>query len=175
MIEKLLSKTGKITRAKADIGASALIIAVSLFLLGYGIPKGISIGMAGVSKGANNPRTMPYIVSTVFLVMGILVLMKGISLYRADKAKKKEGQAPEETSFTFIVVPLALLGIAFALLFDAVGYIPLNIVAMIVVYYLFGGNKWYEALILSVVFTALMVLFFKYYLLINIPLGLGIG
>jgi len=173
MFEKILSKSIKINRNKADILAGAVVAALALLLLIVEIPL-IPVGQSGLSRGANNPRTMPYIVATVFLVMGVLILLRGITSMRKAKADK-EGKPVEEATFMVIAVVLAAIGIVYALLFRVVGYIPLNLISMILVYYLFGGTKWYEALILSVVFTAIMVLFFKYYLLINIPLGLGIG
>lgn len=185
MIEKILSRAAGIKRSTADIASGIVITILSIALLAYGIPNGISMGQAGISKGANNPRTLPYAVSTVFLVMGVLVLITGIRKKISEKhsvkaeaaqtGENESKQVKDEISFMVIAFVVAVIGIAFALLFRTVGYIPLNLIAMILMYYLFGGTKWYEAVILAVVFTGIMVGFFKYYLLINIPLGLGIG
>lgn len=150
----------KFKNLTGDIVSGAFLALFSGLCLVYIIPKYVALGFGNTYV---TPQSFPKVVAAVTLCFGLFIMIRGI-------VNVKKGTEPKQVSFAMSSLCLCVIGIAYAVLFEIVGYIPLNIVCIPVVYYMFGGKKWWEAAIISVVFTAICVLFFKVYLQLVIPL-----
>ena len=168
-MRKLLAKGRTIHYDLGCMICGLVMIAFSAIMIVYLIPHWCSIGR-GLSSIKWNSQTLPYVVSALNLLLGILLALRyGRRYYIYKKDPEKAGDV-RQVSFTLIALVIIAIGFLYVGFFKMVGYIPTTIVFMILLYFLFGGKKWIEAIILSVVFTAVCVAFFYFYLKLAMPL-----
>lgn len=166
---KLLARKKTISYELGCMICGLVMMAFSAVMILYLIPRWCSAG-SGLSSIKWNSQTLPYVVSVINLLLGVLISIRfGI---RYSKARKSPEQNAEDKQVSFRLIALAVIAIGFLYVgfFKTIGYIPTTLVFMIILYFLFGGRKWVEAIILSVIFTTVCVAFFYFYLKLSMPL-----
>lgn len=151
----------KFKNITGDIIAGALLVILAVLLLVWIIPNYVALGFGNTFV---TPRSFPKAITIVTLVLGFVVMVRGI-------LNMKKGTEPKQLSYAMSSLVLCVIGILYAIFFEIVGYVPLNVVCLPIIYLLFGGRKWWEAVVITVVFTAICVGFFRFYLQLSIPLA----
>ena len=171
-MDKLLKTTFKTTKAKADIGVGLLFIAFSLFMLLYGIKKWASVSFGSV--GIVTDRLFPYIVMIVMLAMSVCILVLGLFDLKQDRKRAAAGQPVAEVEFSIFALLVFLLGLFVIKFMKLLGY-PLTVaIVLLAAYYMLGGRKLWQGLLVSIGFAAVSYLFFAVYLGVSLRLGFGL-
>jgi len=161
---KALDKRVEVRQSTADLGFGLAVLLLDLFLFTFGTNKFISEGYT-TSYGIT-ARTFPKVVFIAGIVLGALLIVTALSKRRKNDAN--------EGKVTFHLINLAIFADLALFVFTLIplGYPIANIIMMVIMYWLSGGKSWLKAIIMSVVFTVISVLFFYYYLKLAIPMGL---
>lgn len=167
-MDKILMAHAQVSDHKAHIVTGAIVVLLSLFLIFYAIPYQIAVGLG--ARGVVTPRTLPYYTSFVMLFCGIYVLFDG---FRRKRNLAKYQESPQFVDFSLLAIIITLIGFFFAGFIREWGYPLSNVLAMLAIYYIFGGRKLWVGLTIGIVFTAFSWLFFVVYLNLSIPLGFG--
>ncbi len=166
-MKEILKAQKHVKMSSVDLVAGAIVIVLSLFIILYAIPYQVS--MAFGSKGVITPRTLPYGVAVVMLLCGAKMMWDGFALWR----RQKKGGEAQTVNFSVIAFLVALIGFFFAVGITKIGYVPVNLISMFLLYFICGGRKPWVAAVMAVAFTIVSVLFFRYYLQIPVPLFPG--
>ncbi|MBQ5954284.1 MAG: tripartite tricarboxylate transporter TctB family protein [Lachnospiraceae bacterium] len=167
-MDKILSKKITVKMETLDIIAGAIVIAIGAFLLTIGIPKFIGIGFATAGT-ILTPRTFPRIVAVLMILLGVLLIASGLK----TKAKnKKENIESKTVRFYVVSFVIMLVCVLFIELLKPLGYPIVSILTAVAMYFICGGKKWWESVVLAVLFTAVSTWFFFIYMKMSIPMGI---
>ena len=161
---KALDKHIEVRQSTADLGFGIGVLLLDLFLYTIGVGKFISEGFT-TSYGIT-AKTFPKVVFIAGIVLSVLLIVQALG-----KRMKKD---PNEGTVTFHLINAAIFAdlVLFVFTLIPLGYPIANIIMMIIMYWLSGGKSWVKAIIMSVVFTVVSIVFFYYYLKLAIPMGL---
>jgi len=161
---KALDKKIEVRQSTADLGFGIGVLLLDLFLYTIGVGKFISEGFT-TSYGIT-AKTFPKVVFIAGIVLSVLLIVQALG-----KRMKKD---PNEGTVTFHLINAAIFAdlVLFVFTLIPLGYPIANIIMMIIMYWLSGGKSWVKAIIMSVVFTVVSIVFFYYYLKLAIPMGL---
>jgi len=161
---KALDKHIEVRQSTADLGFGIGVLLLDLFLYTIGVGKFISEGFT-TSYGIT-AKTFPKVVFIAGILLGVLLIVQALG-----KRMKKD---PNEGTVTFHLINAAIFAdlVLFVFTLIPLGYPIANIIMMIIMYWLSGGKSWVKAIIMSVVFTVVSIVFFYYYLKLAIPMGL---
>lgn len=164
---KALDKHIEVRQSTADLGFGIGVVLLDLFLMIIGVGKYIGDGFA--SAYGITPKTFPKVVFIAGLCLGALLIVQALG-----KRMKKD---PNEGTVTFHLINLAIFADMALFVFTIIplGYPIANIIMMVIMYWLSGGKSWVKAILMSVIFTVVSVLFFYTYLKLAIPMGLLSG
>jgi len=156
-----------ISGAKFDIAGGSVIALLALYLLASGIKSQVSLGFGGSgAKIGIGPRTLPYFLALILLVLAVLMIIGALKRLKAGISRTVGISVMPFIAFA--------IGLLFAVLTEGLGYIPVNLLSMLGVYFLFGGRKLWVGLAIAVPFTVLSTLFFVFYLKLPITMGFGL-
>lgn len=138
---------------KAGLVFVGISIAVAVFFM---IP---AFSMPGGSvDGAPGPGYFPIILSVIVIILAII---QGIFYLREDKKSFDQDETQRKNKLMLIIVCIATL--VYTILFMFIPFIPLTIVAVGFLNWLFG-KKWIPNLIFSVAFTMIIYVIFSKFL-----------
>ena len=161
---KALDKHVEVRQTTADLGFGIGVLLLDLFLMFIGVGKYISEGFT-TSYGIT-AKTFPKVVFIAGIILSIILIVTALT--------KRAKHDPNEGKVTFHLINAAIFAdmALFVFILIPVGYPIANILMMVIMYWLSGGKSWIKAIIMSVVFTVVSVVFFYYYLKLAIPMGL---
>ena len=164
---KALDKHVEVRQSTADLGFGIGVLLLDLFLMFIGVGKYISEGFT-TSYGIT-AKTFPKVVFIAGIILSLVLIVTALT--------KRAKHDPNEGKVTFHLINAAIFAdmALFVFILIPVGYPIANILMMVIMYWLSGGKSWLKAIIMSVVFTVISVLFFYYYLKLAIPMGLLSG
>lgn len=143
-------------QAKAGIGAS--VIGIMYTIMAYSMPRA-SIG------NPLAPSIFPLILGVTLTVLGLALLIKEKSKYSPEKVKVKEVWSYHRK----LTALTCAGGVAYALLFDRIGYILSTIIFLLIILFAINEkNKWKTNLIVAVCFS--VAVYFIFSRLLGIPL-----
>jgi len=171
-IKKILAKRLIATKAHVDLVVGAFFALASAYMLFYGIKKYASVSFGSV--GIVTDRFFPYIVFSVALALSVGIFVLGWFDNIRNKKLAETGGHIATTEFSILVVMMVILGVFVCYSFKTLGYPLTTIVSMISIYYMLGGKKLWQALVLSCGFALLSYLFFAVYLGVSLRLGFGL-
>ncbi len=138
---------------KAGLVFVGISIAVALFFM---IPAFSMPG--GSSDGAPGPGYFPIIISVIIIILSVL---QGVFYLREDKKSFDQDVTQRKNKPILFVVCITIL--AYTILFAFIPFIPLTIVAVGFLNWLFG-KQWVPNLIFSVFFTLIIYVIFSKFL-----------
>ena len=164
---KALDKKVEVRQSTADLGFGIGVLIVDLFLMTVGVTKHISAGYT--TTYGITAKTFPKVVFIAGIALSILLIWEALA--------KRRKNDPNEGKITFHLINLAIfLDLAlFVAILIPVGYPIANMIMMTIMYWLSGGKSWVKAILMSLIFTVVSVLFFYTYLKLAIPMGLLSG
>mgnify|MGYP001216182192 CR=1 FL=1 len=129
----------------------SIVVALLFMIPAFSMPK-------GTVDGAPGPGYFPIIISAIVLllsvILGIVYLREDIKIFKRTENQKKN--TPK-----LIISMIAIL--VYALLFSVLPFIPVTIVGIGFLNWLYG-KKWIENIIFSVVFTLVLYFIFSKFL-----------
>lgn len=165
----------------ADAFAGGFVILFGLWLNFWAIPRYIVYER---QFPVLSPESVPAGVSLILVLLGAVMLVKGLLQYRTWKQVEQQAQAKKDTkaleairqkSRRVSIKPVAfvvlLLTILYACFLTEVGFLLGTCVLIFVLFKLLGGKKWWQGAILSVGTVAALWVFFRLYLHIALPEG----
>lgn len=160
-----LRKKFSIKKTTYNIFVGCIVILLGILLITIGIPKYVELGYG--SKNTLSPRSFPTLIASVLLILGVIQTVQAV-LY------KKYNRESEEEYIHFYAISFVIIGLCliFLLGLKQIGYPIMNVMVMMVAYYLCGGKNLVRAVVISVLFTVVSMLFFYVYLKLPIPMGL---
>jgi len=167
-MDKILGKKFEVKVETVNICVGVIVLLVSLFLLCVGIPKFIGVGF-GTAGTILTPRSFPRLIALFGLLLGGMVLWKGIS---EKKKRKTDAEAGKTVTFYVVSLAVALLCVVFIVGLKPLGYPIINIVTLFGMYFVSGGRKPLHGILMAVIFTIVSTWFFFAYLKLSIPMGL---
>ena len=161
---KALDRHVEVRQSTADLGFGIAVLLLDVFLYTIGVGKFISEGFT-TSYGIT-AKTFPKVIFIAGILLGLVLIVTALT-----KRKKND---PNEGKVTFHLINAAIFADLLLFVFTLIplGYPIANIIMMIIMYWLSGGKSWAKAIIMSVVFTVVSIVFFYYYLKLAIPMGL---
>lgn len=138
---------------KAGLIFVGICIALALFFM---IPAFSMPG--GSADGAPGPGYFPIIISVIIILLSII---QGIFYLREDKKTFNQDETQKKNKPMLFIVCILIL--AYTILFAFIPFIPLTMVAVGFLNWLFG-KKWVPNLIFSVVFTMIIYVIFSKFL-----------
>lgn len=161
---KALDKYIEVRQSTADLGFGIGVLLVDLFLMTVGVAKYISEGYT--TTYGITAKTFPKVIFIAGIALGVLLIVEALG--------KRSKHDPNEGKVKFHLINLAIFAdlVLFVFTIIPLGYPIANIIMMVIMYWLSGGKSWVKAILMSVIFTVVSVLFFYYYLKLAIPMGL---
>jgi len=166
-----------VTRVKRDTIAYLLIVGFCIVMLAWAIPE---YTPAYPGYGAS-PALVPIVAVCVMLAMTILSIIRvAIAVYTKKPVCSEETEFPEDLKdgggFTqvgrvkldhlaYTMIPCVLLMIAI----EYIGYILASFVFLMVFQYVIGCRKWIQAIVVSVVMTAVLYIVMRYGFGVPVP------
>lgn len=143
-----------------------LATAFGILLIVLIIPTQINI--VGKAPWYNQPRFFPYVVSGIFILMGVLLFLSGV---KKSKRPTTEGEETYEFSAQGTKMVLLTLGI---IIFYVAGlsflpYIPCTIVALGVLMWFFGQRNLKIGALVAIALPVIIYLSFTYLLKLRLP------
>lgn len=159
----------------ANIVCGAVVFLFGLVFYFYAVPYHISESFSALSS--IGPKTFPSAFSIALIVLGLGMLYKSYKTYQLTQQLKSEGVPVKEEVITFsgMAIIIAVIGIVYTALLKIGGYIIVNTIALIGFYYMFGGKTWWKGILLGLIVSVALWLFFAEYLDLAIPKGLLLG
>ncbi len=171
-LNDLFKKKLTVTKAHADMALGLFFSAFAVFMLVYGVKKWASVSFGSV--GIVTDRLFPYIVMTMMLICAVCIFIMGLLDSIHDKKRKAAGESVATVSFSIFIFFMAVLAFFVVKCLKPLGY-PLTItISMLAVYFMLGGKKLWQGLLVSVGFAVLSYLFFAVYLGVSLQLGFGL-
>lgn len=138
---------------KAGLVFVGISIAVALFFM---IPAFSMPG--GSADGAPGPGYFPIILSVIVIVLSVV---QGLFYFREDRKSFDQTETQKRNKPLLFIVCITIL--AYTILFAFIPFIPLTIIAVGFLNWLFG-KKWVPNLIFSVFFTMIVYVIFSKFL-----------
>ena len=104
------------------------------------------------------------------MILGVALLILGALMTFVVKAPPPQVQFPEKKIARSMIASLACLFGYWALL-PFLGYVPSTFSCSLLLFFLFGGYRWWICLLAGVLLTASMYLIFIYFLKMPFPIG----
>jgi putative tricarboxylic transport membrane protein len=158
-----LSHFLKVRARTRDFYLAIVLLIFCLVLLFYVIPFHVQDHFA---KGmAVKPSFFPYGITLALLVLSLLLV------YNSPKTALDVSRIEDKriTRMTFVFVGLLFACYLAIVLF---GMLPASVMTVLVLMRIFGYTKWFRALIFSLIFVALLFLFFEKIAQVSIPRGI---
>ena len=143
-----------------------LATAFGILLIVLIIPAQINV--VGKAPWYNQPRFFPYVVSGIFILMGVLLFLSGV------KKGKRTSTAGEETyEFSAYGTKMVLITLGIISLYVAcisfLPYVPCTIVALGVLMWFFGQRNLKIGALVAIVLPIIIYLSFTYLLKLRLP------
>ncbi len=158
------SVTLKENKVERMLGITSAVFGLVLaFLI---IPAQISV--ASKTEWYNQPRFFPYVISGIFVLMGILLFISG-----CRKAKLAKPDQEEDYSFSAQGTKMVLITLGIMILYVSclsfLPYIPCTIVGLAVLMWFFGQRDFKKLIPISIVLPIIIYLSFTYLLKLRLP------
>lgn len=155
--------TLKESRAEQILGIVAAVFGLLLaFLI---IPTQINV--VGKAQWYNQPRFFPYVISGIFVLMGVLLFLSGI------KKKKMADKDQETYEFSLRGTKMVLITLGLIILYVGclgfLPYIPCTIVALAVLMWFFGQRDLKKVIPVAIVLPLVIYFSFTYLLKLRLP------
>lgn len=151
----------KESKAEQLIGIVSVVFGLLLIVLI--IPT--QINLAKNTPWYNQPRFFPYVISGIFILMGVLLYLSGV---------KKKGRTDQDTYSVELQggkMVLITLGLVFlyVLSLSFLPYIPCTVVGLGILMWLFGQRDLKKLIPVSVLLPVLIYFSFTYLLKLKLP------
>lgn len=113
----------------------------------------------------NSPRFFPTVVSVLFIILGAALFITG---RRKRNHREQEAYALSKQEAKLVFITLGVMILYTALLYF-LPYIPVTIVAVGFLIWLYGQKSWRKIVITSVVLSVLIYVGFRYGLSLKMP------
>jgi len=145
----------------ANICTAAFVAGLGAFLLISGIGYGV---WDGTRPG---PGFFPVCIGIVVLLLGVIWLMQSVlnRLVRED-----DSTTPDRQGARNILLSIGCV-IGFAVLIDLIGFVADFALMLFILFAVIGRRRWWIALLVSIVTTALITLLFRNVLGVPLPLA----
>lgn len=152
--------------SKAEQILGIVSAAFGLLLAFLIIPTQINV--VGKAQWYNQPRFFPYVISGIFVLMGVLLFLSGIK-----KGKKVADQDQETYEFSLRGTKMVLITLGLIILYVAclsfLPYIPCTIVALAVLMWFFGQRDLKKVIPVAIVLPLIIYYSFTYLLKLRLP------
>jgi putative tricarboxylic transport membrane protein len=116
----------------------------------------------------------PGLIATGLAICGLLLIIKGVAAYRRERAAAAWIAADPWTRSPRHLVAFAIViavNVAYIVLVDSIGFVPLAIAYLAVLFWVFGvPPKW----IVPVAIVVTLVIHYAFYKLLRVPLPWGV-
>ena len=167
-------ESGKGTNlALADLVAGIFIFLLGLVLYFWAVPYHVSASFSAM-KGIG-PKTFPSAFALLVAVLGIFLALKSFQEFNRHKKRPPfngDGKSEDRVQFTWIALIVPVVGLLYSALLKPGGYLIVNTLCILILFKVFGGQKWWQGLLLGVGASICLYLFFSTYLDLAIPVGL---
>lgn len=160
----------------ANLVCDILVTILGLSFYFYFVPYQIDESFSALS--VIGPKTFPSIFSMALIVLGSILTIKNYKLLKTEQSIQPGvllHTSLKEVTFSGIAIVIAILGVVYTALLEYAGYIIINTIAVAIFYYMFGGKSWWKGLLLGIVVSLSLWLFFSTYLQLAIPAGVFLG
>lgn len=160
--------TMELRKIKESLIVSAVLVAFTIFIIIYGIPHEVSAVALWTSTASRvNAQTMPYFASYIILLTSGLDFIKNLIMLL--KYRNTKGEKGESAGLTgeFRAMLMFLLCIAYALMFNRIGFIAATAICIPFVLLLYGDKNWKHYLY-TYLSSAVIYLIFRFILGINV-------
>jgi hypothetical protein len=141
-------------------GGALLLLCVVLFVQ---IP-----GQVGSSDGYSlSPAFLPTLISAIIAVMSAILIIQGV-MATAEVRSKPLKQSMVEAGYVGLTV-LAMIGYVSVL--EWLGFIAATAIVIVVLALLYGNRNWVQIIVTAIVAPPLIMLFFRYAMLVLLPEG----
>lgn len=159
----------EIKKQRTNIIVSAVIIAIAAVVWFFVIPSQIRVNSLWGSSSGVTGRTFPYFATALIALAALGELIQSATAYvKLKRSGAKSDKKPIEWSSELRAVLIFILCIAYAVLFDRIGYIVSTLLVPPVMLFIMGSRKWYHYISVYAV-GAVMYLIFVYLLQIPLP------
>lgn len=157
------------SRSGVDIAIGAVVAAIGIGVIIY------ASGLARLNTGAIGAGLFPTVIGIFMVLFGGILLIQGLRGSVQDPAggQTEAARAAGENPWRLILNGAAVVGVvvAYLLLADAVGFIPLMIILLALLQIVLGARV-LSAVIVAVVATAVLYVVFEQMLLVQLPNGI---
>lgn len=162
-----------VTNIKKDYIFYSIVILFAIFFI-------IMTPQIKITNGSFiiGPRTWPYILLTLMLILGSFGMIKSYMKSKKMKATEStinnENKESEKTLFKLSMPMVSLVSVVlYVILLNALGFILSTLLFLYGITFILGEKKQLNAIIFSIVTTGVFVLLFSVVLQIPLPRGLG--
>lgn len=164
----------KLKKLRDDIAAFAVVLAIGVYFLAFGIADQVGIP-AAAAKSSFTPRTFPTILFAVITVCAAAGLIKSVVGYIMEKRTEEGTPAPKwsegnrkEKIAAFMPWICLLLCLAYAIIFSKLGFIAATLIIPPIILFVLGCRKWQHYLYVYA-FCGAMYLIFTLVLKVRLP------
>lgn len=164
----------KLKKLRDDIAAFAVVLAIGVYFLAFGIADQVGIP-AAAAKSSFTPRTFPTILFAVITVCAAVGLIKSVVGYIMEKRVEEGPPAPKwsdgsrkEKIAAFMPWICLLLCLVYAVIFSELGFVAATLVIPPIILFVLGCRKWQHYLYVYA-FCGAMYLIFTLVLKVHLP------